>query len=209
MARLLSCLGSLVLFSCAMSTSSSGGVVERTDVVTTHPAATPIAPATSCDVTTATQPAAARQHRASCSAIDYLFVPPAAGNHYDTWADFLTYDAPVPWGFLVHAMEHGAVVLAYDPESPAAADVRAAFASLVSAHGLDPICRAESWPSRFIVVPAHDLETPIAALAWEHTYEASCLDVPSLSTFVEAHYGQAPEALCVPGADLSARGWCD
>lgn len=183
-------------------------MVERTDVVTTHPTATPIAPATTCDVTTARQPAVSRVHRSACSEIDYLFVPPAAGNHYEIWADFLTYDAPVPWGFLVHSLEHGGVVLAYDPASPAADDVQAAFASVVAAHGLDPVCRDQSWPSRFVVVPSPDLDVPIAAIAWEHTYEATCLDVPSLTAFVEAHYAHAPEDLCVPGVDGSSSGWC-
>jgi hypothetical protein len=180
----------------------------RIDVVTTHPLESPIAPATSCDVTTATEPAASRNHQDPCHAIPYPFIPPSSGDHYSIWADYLTYTSPVPWGFLVHSMEHGAVVLAYDPSSPAAAQIQTAFAAIITAHGIDPVCRDESWPSRIIVVPAHDLHTPIAAAAWEHTYEATCLDMPSLSAFVEAHYAQAPEDFCSPGEDLSATGWC-
>jgi hypothetical protein len=191
-----------------MNSTVPGGVAERIDVVTVHPAATPIAPSTTCDVTTATEPAVSRNHHTPCSALEYRFIPPASGDHYGIWADYLPYDAPVPWGFLVHSMEHGGVVLVYDPDSVAASDVRAAFAAVIAAHGADPICRDESWPSRFIVAPSHDLTTPIAALAWEHTYEASCLDMPSLMAFVEAHYGHGPEDLCAPGEDASATGWC-
>lgn len=180
----------------------------RIDVTTTHPSAPPISPAATCDVTTATEPAPSRNHHAPCSALDYPLVPPSSGDHYSIWADYLTYDAPVPWGFVVHSMEHGGVVLAYDPDSAAADDIRAAFADVITAHGADPICRDQTWMSRFVVMPATDLTTPIAALAWEHTYEGTCLDMPSLLAFVEAHYGHGPEDLCVPGQDASASGWC-
>ncbi|MFO0686147.1 MAG: DUF3105 domain-containing protein [Sandaracinus sp.] len=180
----------------------------RSDVVVTHPAAAPIAPFTSCDVTTAVQSSSSRNHDPLCAAIDYTFVPPAAGDHYPVWADYLTYDAPVPWGFVVHSMEHGAVVLVYDPESAAAPQIQQAFADVIAAHGLDPACRDQSWPSRFVVMPSHDLSTPLAALAWGHTYEATCLDAPSLTAFVEANYAHAPESLCNPGTDRSATGWC-
>jgi len=174
---------------------------QRIDVTTTHP--TP-----GCDVTTATEPAVSRNHHAPCSTLDYPFVPPCSGDHYSIWASYRTYDAPVPWGFLVHSMEHGGVVLAYDPASTMAPAIQAAFASVIAAHGVDPICRDETWMSRFVVVPAHDLATPLAALAWEHTYEATCIDMPSLTAFVEAHYGHAPEDLCAAGADGSTTGWC-
>lgn len=191
-----------------MGPAVPGGVSQRTEVVTTHPSATPIAPSTTCDVTTASEPALSRNHHTPCSVIDYPFIPPASGDHYSIWANYQTYDAPVPWGFLVHSMEHGAVVLAYDPSSTAAADVRTAFAAAITAHGMDPVCRDQSWISRIIVVPADDLSTPIAAMAWEHTYEATCLDMPSLMAFVETHYGHGPEALCGAGEDASSTGWC-
>jgi hypothetical protein len=183
-------------------------VPTRVDEVVTHPSAPAIAPFTTCTVTTATEPAASRNHLAVCSAVEYPFVPPSSGDHYALWADFETYTQPVPWGFLVHDLEHGAIVLLYDPSSAAATDIQAAFASAIAAHGMDPICRDQSWPSRFVVAPATDLNTPIAALAWEHTYEATCLDPPSLTAFIAAHYGQAPEALCAPGANRSSMGWC-
>ena len=206
MPRLLIFLGLVLLSSCAPGTAS--GVGPRTNVVTTHPSATPIAPWASCDVTTSTEPAASRNHHDPCSEIDYPFIPPSSGDHYSIWANYRTYDAPVPWGFLVHSLEHGGVVLAYDPSSSAATDIRAAYAALITAHGTDPICRDQSWMSRIIVVPAHDLASPIAAVAWEHTYEATCLDMPSLSAFVETNYGHGPEAICGAGEDLSATGWC-
>ena len=40
--------------------------------------------------------------------------PPVFGDHYPTWAAFQTYEYPVPLGYLVHSLEHGAVVVFYD-----------------------------------------------------------------------------------------------
>jgi hypothetical protein len=172
-------------------------------------AGTPIAPFSACTIQTATDTIPGAEHRLPCDPIAYPFIPPSGGPHYSIWASFLTYASPVPWGFLVHSMEHGGVVLAYHCDNDADCDpVRAAYANLIAAHGLDPVCRPEDTPTRYIVVPAPDLPTPIAVIAWGHVYLATCLDVPSLTAFAEAHYGMATESLCVPGTDLSATGWC-
>ena len=168
----------------------------RLDEVTTHPDATPIAPFEECTVVTYREPAASRVHVDPCSDLSYESHPPAGGDHYGIWADFRTYDAPVPWGFLVHSLEHGAVVMAHDC-ADGCGDVLTAFDE-VAASIDDPVCREEDGP-RVIVAPDPTLEWPIAVVAWEHVYLATCLDRPSLEAFVNEHYGMAPEDLCVPG----------
>ena len=40
----------------------------------------------------------------------------------------------------------------------------------------------------------------VAAAAWGWTYKAKCLDVPSLTDFAKAHYGQGTEPICANGA---------
>jgi hypothetical protein len=180
------------------------------DVVTTMPDAPVVAPSAECRVTTWREPAGNREHRDPCTELAYPSHPPASGPHYLVWADFLTYADPVPWGFLVHSMEHGAVVLAYNCPS-GCPDVIASFESLIADHGADPSC--ESHPTsaaRFVVMPDPGLpEGSIAAVAWEHAYVATCLDEPSLRAFVDGHYGMAPEDLCAAGFDGSSPGWCD
>ncbi len=180
----------------------------RVDEMTTHPLAAPLAPFDSCTVYTAREPAGARDHRQPCSTLEYPLFPPAGGPHYTVWANFVTYDAPVPWGFLVHSLEHGAIVLAYDPDIAEAALVRSTFEDIATAHGLDPVCRDEEWQNRIIVVPEPSLDWPIAVRAWEQVYDATCLDRASIEAFVAAHYADAPEDLCVPGTDLRSTGWC-
>ena len=180
----------------------------RMNETTTHPAAPPLAPFDACTVFTAHEPAAGADHRTPCSVIDYPFLPPSGGPHYSSWASFLAYDAPVPWGFLVHSLEHGAVVLAYDPGIVEADAVRAVFEEIATAQGIDDRCRDEAWPNRIIIVPDPELDWPIAVRAWEQVYDATCLDRPSIEAFIAAHYAQAPENFCFAGVDLSSTGWC-
>ncbi len=188
---------------------SDAGIV-RTSDPPTHPAAPPIAPFTECTVTTSTDTISGAEHRTPCDPIPYPAYPPSAGPHYSIWASFRTYAAPVPWGFLVHDLEHGAVVLAYHCENDADCDpVRAELASIVNDMGVDPVCRMEVNATRFILVPDPALPVPIAAVAWRNVYEATCLDPTSLRAFVTAHYGMGPESLCVPGRDEPDGGaWC-
>lgn len=167
------------------------------DVVETRPDAPPIAPATECVVTTGRAPVSDATHLTPCSDVDYPLHPPPGGPHYSMWADFAVYEEPVPWGFLVHSLEHGAVVLAHNC-TEGCPEVLAVFEQL-RADRDDPSCRDHPNGSRVIIVPDPSLEVPIAAVAWEHVYLATCLDETSLRAFVDAHYAQAPEDLCVPG----------
>jgi hypothetical protein len=194
-----------VLLGCA-ALACSNPTTERLDERVEHPDAEPIAPHDECTVTTYREPAPSRSHVEPCSDLRFASHPPTGGDHFGVWASFGSYDAPVPWGFLVHSMEHGAVVLAYRCEGPCD-DVRAELEAIAGSVD-DPVCRDEDTLARVIVVPDPDLEQPIAAVAWEHAYLATCLDPPSLRAFVEANLGNAPESLCVPGVDRAAEGWC-
>ena len=176
------------------SGGADGGLVDRVQI---RPDAPPIAPSTECVVTTGREPALSATHVPVCSALDYPRHPPAGGRHFGTWADFATYAQPVPWGYLVHSLEHGAVVLAHNcPEG--CPEVLAAF-ERIRAETDDPACRDHDNGSRIIVVPDPELDVPLAAVAWEHVYLASCLDLASLEAFVDAHYARAPENFCSPG----------
>jgi hypothetical protein len=149
-------------------------------------------------VITGRDPAAGASHVDVCSEVDYVPHPPAAGSHYGQWADFARYDAPVPWGFLVHSLEHGAVVLVHSCEADACPEVLAAF-ERIHASTDDPLCRDHTNGNRIITVFDPSIEVPIAAVAWGRVYRATCLDEPTLEEFVSEHYAQAPENLCFAG----------
>lgn len=175
--------------------NADGGLV---DVVESRPDLPPIAPATECVVITGRDPAEGADHVDTCSDVGYALHPPAAGSHYGQWADFATYDSPVPWGFLVHSLEHGAVILARSCDASACPEVVAAFEQIHASTG-DPLCRDHANANRIITVFDPSIDVPIAAVAWGHVYRATCLDTASLSAFVTAHYAQAPENLCFAG----------
>ncbi len=187
-----------------ITTLGEGGL---TNIVELRPSATPIPPATECIVTTGS--AVTREtatHLTPCSDTTYDTTPPAEGPHYSSWAAFGVYTAPVPWGFLVHSMEHGAVVITYSCGADCS-EVPAQLRAFYDTYTADPLCSSSSVRHRLIIAPAPDLDVPIAASAWGEVYRATCLDEPSLRAFVDAHYARAPENFCAPGIDDSP-SWC-
>lgn len=143
-------------------------------------------------------------HVPSCSPLSFTSNPPTSGPHYPVWAAFKTYDAPVPRGFYVHAMEHGAVVFAYNCPDGCAADI-AALQTMLAARPADPFC-VPPLTNRFIVTPDPLLDTRFAAAAWGFALKADCMDTAAMSAFIDAHYAKAPEDFCFDGTDVLAPG---
>lgn len=142
-----------------------------------------------------------------CLPVSYASNPPASGTHYGSWPVFRAYDKPVPWGFLVHALEHGAVVIAYNCPAPAgcAAEIAAAKALMASVPPR-PACPRPP----VILTPDPGLPVKFAASAWGHVLRASCFDRPAFAAFITAHANQGPEFFDNDCGvlDLEAEGWC-
>lgn len=172
-------------------------------------------PEASCLVTIDTPPLGPEIHVDEGSAIDFTSNPPAGGPHYPVWARFSTYFAeyaenPVPRGYYVHDMEHGAVVLLYkcpggapegglSPDGGSCAEKAEAFLwQVANAIPADPLCMPPI-RVRVVVTPDPLIPTPIAAAAWGWTYTAECQDLPTLAAFAKAHYATAPENFCNDG----------
>jgi len=155
-------------------------------------------PAASCDVTIEAPPLVAVQHVPEGSTIDYCSNPPSSGPHYPIWAAFQEYSAPVEWPYLVHSMEHGAVVLLYKCDPPGCADVVDQLRKIRDDLAADPTCSPPT-RVRVIIAPSTTIRTRVAAAAWGATYQAACLDAPTLSAFVADHYRKGPEDLCAAG----------
>jgi len=138
--------------------------------------------------------------------------PPSSGDHFPIWAAFQEYPTPVPRGYYVHDLEHGAVVLLYNcalladaGTSDAGGDAGSACDALIA--GLrqvvasiptDPLCDP-SIRVRYVLTPDPLIAYPIAAAMWGWTYNADCLDLPTLEAFAQDHYAQAPENFCTNG----------
>jgi hypothetical protein len=138
-----------------------------------------------------------------CDPVCYGTSPPSSGQHYGNWADWGVYQAPVPWGFLVHSLEHGAVVVVYNCPAGCAADVDAArswAAGVTDSLGCVP--------PRVILAPDPTLEVRWAAAAWGWTLRADRFDRDQVQAFFDVHAAQTVENFCNAGVDRSATGWC-
>jgi hypothetical protein len=104
----------------------------------------------------------------------------------------------LPAGFLVHALEHGAIVYWYNcPEG--CADEVARAQAMIDALPVDPLCVGTSSQRRVILVPSPELDVRWAASSWGYVIKSSCFDAAALRSFYVDHVGRGPEALCNDG----------
>ena len=150
-----------------------------------------------CQQISETHPPASAVHLAMCSDIPYDSNPPSGGDHYAVWAAFQSYDFAVPDGFLVHALEHGAVVFWYNCPDGCADEVAQAQA-MIDALPLDDRCAGLPTPRRTVLVPSPNLDARWAASSWGFLEKADCFDADALRGFYMEHSGHGPEDLCGP-----------
>jgi hypothetical protein len=133
--------------------------------------------------------------------VDWDSNPPSSGPHYPIWAAFQAYTSPVPRGYYVHDLEHGAIVFLYNCGSAGCPEVVSALQAASDSLPDDPLCAQEGGGVRVrtVITPDPLIPTRVAAAAWGWTYLADCADLPTLEQFAKAHYGQGREDLCSPG----------
>jgi hypothetical protein len=163
--------------------------------------------ASACKLEELAPPDDGADHAPVCGTLQHRTNPPSSGTHYPTWAFFRAYDKPVPWGFLLHALEHGAVVIAYNCPTGCAAELAEAKALMES------VPRKSACPKPrppVIVVPDPKLEVRFAAAAWGHILRAECFDRPAFARFIDAHLNMGPEFFPTDcgAVDLESAGWC-
>lgn len=116
--------------------------------------------------------------------VDYELRPPAGGMHATVWWNCGFYDEPVRDENAVHALEHGAVWLAYAPDL-AEADVEV----------LHDLARENE---KVLAAPYEGLDDGVAvvATAWARQLMLDSVDDPRLDEFVELYQdgSQAPES---------------
>jgi hypothetical protein len=144
-------------------------------------------------------------HFPECSDIEYSMSPPVFGDHYPIWAAYKTYDYPVPLGYLVHDLEHGAVVFFYDCDDGCPDEV-ADVQKVIDALPSDPRC-SEDVRVQVVLVPRPGLGARWAASAWGYSISADCFDPALFRQFYDNHHGQGPEDLCNQGQSI-ASGAC-
>ena len=114
----------------------------------------------------------------------YRTDPPTSGAHYPDPAEGGFYETVVEAPYLVHSLEHGAVVVYYNPvtvSSPQKDNLR----SLAAAH-----------PGVFgqvICVPRNDAVYPVILTAWTHRLRLGAYDQDGIDGFVTLFLDQGPE----------------
>jgi hypothetical protein len=127
--------------------------------------------------------------------VEYDQNPPAGGPHNQVWLNCGIYDQPVPNENAVHALEHGAVWVTYDPESVTGDELTTLKAQL---------------PSSYVVLsPYEGLDTPIALSNWNHQLKLDSADDERIGQFFEEYWRSQnvpePGALCTGGLDAPGK----
>lgn len=122
---------------------------------------------------------------------EYGMDPPAGGPHWSAWLNCGVYDEPQENERAVHALEHGAVWVTYDPEEVKGAD-------------LDRL--RDRMPKTYSVLsPYPGLDDPVVASAWGAQLRLDGVDDERLDGFIAKYWqsGTAPElgAACTGAVD--------
>ena len=156
------------------------------------------ADAAACNVRLDSPPLMTTVHIPHFAPVVYNSNPPSSGPHYTTWANYQEYADPVDDRYLVHSLEHGAVLFLYKCEDAGCPELVDALRAVRDAVPSDPLCDP-SIRVRIIIAPRPANDVTVAAAAWGQTYRADCVDAASLAKFVADHYAMTPENFCGPG----------
>lgn len=126
------------------------------------------------------------QHVSSSQDIDYAQSPPLSGPHYSTATEGGFYEEPQPPGNIVHALEHGAVVIYYH-ESTMNEPARASLQEFADTH-------TGRWRSVVVVPnPNESPESDFVLTAWRHRLYMDSYDAQVVFEFLSEFLGRGPE----------------
>lgn len=131
-------------------------------------------------------PSEGAAHVAPGTELEYDTTPPTSGPHYPDWTDPGFYETEQPAGQLVHALEHGNVVIYYDPAalSPEAAESLRAFAET----------HTDTFAAVIVVPnPAGDPAAPYVLTAWQTRLVMEDYDAGTVRAFLAEYLGRGPE----------------
>ena len=129
-------------------------------------------------------PSQGRGHLTPGQRVTYQSDPPTSGIHDRTWVEPGFYDQPQAPTRLVHALEHGNIVIYYD--RPGAAD-------LATLRGWTNLYRGRF--SGVVAVSSPGLEKKIILSAWKRILRQDTLDAPGAAAFIDKYRGRGPENL--------------
>ena len=115
------------------------------------------------------------QHVDAATQVAYTLSPPFGGSHDGVWAacNGVVYDRAVRNENMVHALEHGAVWIAYDPER-------------VTGAALETLRAKADGQNYMVMSPYPGLDQPISLQSWGHQLKLSDANDPRVDQFVAA-----------------------
>jgi hypothetical protein len=118
--------------------------------------------------------------------VSYETTPPTSGPHYSSATSAGFYSEPQPEGELVHALEHGAVVIYYD-EDALSEEAEQSLREWASAH-------TGTWQSVIVVPnPYDEVDSPYVLTAWRHSLRMTGYDAEVVRAFLAEYLGRGPE----------------
>lgn len=140
-----------------------------------------------------------RSAAAPCGANPYSSTPGTSGPHGDPSgiANWGVYTTPQNETQVIHNLEHGGIIIWYDPEavSAGAVDVLTRYVSTQVSSGI-------SGRFKFILTPwggEDPLPAPIVVTAWRNLLELEEADTDAIDQFARSRYGRSPEPNGGPG----------
>lgn len=124
-------------------------------------------------------------------AVGYDVTPPTSGSHFPLWQNCAFYTEPIRDETAVHALEHGAIWIAFDPDL-AAAEV-------------DAIAAFVSTDSHYLAAPYPGLKNPIVLSAWQRQVAVERISDPAVAEFAAAQLGRVSETAPEAGATCESQ----
>ncbi|WP_245900885.1 DUF3105 domain-containing protein [Deinococcus yavapaiensis] len=122
--------------------------------------------------------------------ISYPETPPAGGPHNPTWQNCGVYDRPIYDFLAVHALEHGAVWIAYRPD--------------LASEDVDRLRTLVDGRLKTLLAPYPGLKSPVVITAWNNQLAVDSASDERLKAFLDKYEDgpQTPErgAACTNGS---------
>jgi hypothetical protein len=125
-----------------------------------------------------------RDHVPDGTPVQYGADPPASGPHFARWAETGFHTDPIPYELLVHNLEHGQIVIYYDPVR-LSNETAEALGELTSRH-------SGTWDG-VLAVPRPDDQYELILTAWTYRMHLEEYDAELVDAFVDAYRGRGPE----------------
>ena len=123
-----------------------------------------------------------RQHVSPGTPMTYPDEFPTSGDHWPVWTQPGVYGELQPTPMLIHAMEHGNVVIYYETPGDAAWDSMTAWADIY----------AGQWDG-LVVTPRPGLGDDVVLSAWTRNLRLDVWDPAAAAAFIDAYRGRGPE----------------